>query len=76
MPKINNFDSNDNLTISDLTTVLDAATGLNITTGVVRNVQDWQLEKHIAMIEADMTAAQKTKAQSIIEKVKLKNAKN
>lgn len=70
MPKINTFDLNDNFTQSDLTTVLDAVTGLNITTGVFRSVQDWQIEKHLPMIEADLTAAQKTKTAAIIAKVK------
>lgn len=70
MPKIINIDSKDELSISDLTSALDALTGLNVTTGVYRSVQDWQLEKHMPMFEADLTPAQKTKSAAIIAKFK------
>lgn len=70
MAKILNFETKDELTVSDLTSAIDAITGLNILQGTYRSVQDWQLEKHMPMFEADLTAAQKTKAAAIIAKFK------
>lgn len=72
MPKIINFDSKDELSISDFTSVIDSVTGLTVTTGIYRSVADWQIEKHLPMFDADMTTAQKAKAAAIIAKVKAK----
>lgn len=70
MAKNINFDSKDELTISENIAGVDPVTSLPNVTGTFRSVQDWQLEKHLSMLEPDMTIAQKTKAQSIIAKFK------
>lgn len=70
MPKLITFDTKDDLSINETLTVLNPATGLPIEVGISRIVQDWQLERHMPMFEADMTAAQKNKAQQVINKFK------
>ena len=69
-----NFDSKDELFSDAVITAnvlaLNGITLISVTLGTLRSVQDWQLEKHMPMFEADMTAAQKTKAAAIIAKFK------
>lgn len=70
MAKTFNFDSKDNLQISDLK--LQIVDGVEVQAGTVHCLQANQIEKHMPMFNADMVKAERDKAAAIATKLAVK----